>query len=108
MDDIGLFMDPQFMPKQKDNITLTFNKPVIDIAICGNYCLILCESILQIYSICNWFIMLVDPKKSTFIQEINLSQTIKGITSNRPFIYGKDELLFLFEIPYETQIKSLL
>jgi hypothetical protein len=50
----------------------------------------------------------VDPKKCSFIQEMNLSPNIRGITSNRPFIYGKDELLFLYEIPYETQIKSLL
>lgn len=53
MDDVGLFMDATFMPKQKDNITLTFNKPVLDIAITGNYCLILCEGILQIYTICS-------------------------------------------------------
>jgi hypothetical protein len=53
MDDVGLFMDPQFMPKQKDNITLVYNKPVLDIGISGNYCLILCEGILQIYTICN-------------------------------------------------------
>ena len=52
MDDVGLFMDATFIPKQKDNITLTFNKPVLDIAISGNYCLILCEGILQIYTIC--------------------------------------------------------
>ena len=39
---------------------------------------------------------------------MNLSANIRGITANRPFIYGKDELLFLYEIPYETQIKSLL
>jgi hypothetical protein len=38
----------------------------------------------------------VDPKKFTFVQEINLSPTIRGITSNRPFIFGKDELLFLY------------
>lgn len=101
MDDVGLFMDPQFMPKQKDNITLVYNKPVLDIGISGNYCLILCEGILQIYTI-------FDPKKFTFVQEIQLTPTIRGITSNRPFIYGRDELLFLYEIPYETQIKSLL
>jgi hypothetical protein len=51
---------------------------------------------------------LVDPKKCTFVQEINISPGIKGITSNRPFIYGKEDLQFLYEIPYETQIKSLL
>ena len=42
MDDIGLFMDPQFNPKQKDNITLNISKPIIDISLAGNYCLILC------------------------------------------------------------------
>lgn len=68
MDDVGLFMDATFMPKQKDNITLTFNKPVLDIAITGNYCLILCEGILQIYTICSLWYYLVDPKKCTFVQ----------------------------------------
>jgi hypothetical protein len=62
MDDVGIFMDTQFMPKQKGNISLTFTKPtnskedgsrpVLDIALSGNYCLILCEGILQIYTIC--------------------------------------------------------
>jgi hypothetical protein len=32
----------------------------------------------------------------------------KGITNNRPFVYNKDDLYFLYEIPYETQIKGLL
>ena len=50
----------------------------------------------------------VDPKKCTFVQEMNVSQGIRGMTSNRPFVYGRDELLFLYEIPYETQIKSLI
>ena len=39
---------------------------------------------------------------------MNISINIRGITSSRPFIYGKDELMYLYEIPYETQIKSLL
>ena len=50
----------------------------------------------------------VDPKKCTFVQEVNISPVIRGITSNRPFIFGKDDLQFLYEIPYETQIKSLI
>jgi hypothetical protein len=52
MDDIGLFMDSQFMPIQKDNITLTTTKPLISLGLSANYCLILCEGALQIYSIC--------------------------------------------------------
>jgi hypothetical protein len=52
MDDIGLFMDSQFQPIQKDNITLVSPKPLINIGLNGNYCLILCEGSLQIYSIC--------------------------------------------------------
>ena len=39
---------------------------------------------------------------------MNLSPNIRGITSNRPFIYGRDQIIFLYEIPYQTQIKSLL
>lgn len=54
MDDIGLFMDPQFNPKQKDNITLNISKPIIDISLAGNYCLILCEGVIQIFTICNY------------------------------------------------------
>jgi hypothetical protein len=63
MDDIGIFMDFQFQTKQKGNITLTFtktsnskedpSKPILDIALAGNYCLILCEGVLQIFTICN-------------------------------------------------------
>lgn len=53
MDDIGLFMDPQFNPKQKDNITLNISKPIVDISLAGNYCLILCEGVIQIFTICN-------------------------------------------------------
>lgn len=64
MDDVGIFMDSSFMPKQKGNITLTFPKskdnsdnsrPILDIALAGNYCLILCEGILQIFTICTDF-----------------------------------------------------
>lgn len=57
MDDIGLFMDGQFQPIQKDNITLTTTKPLINIGLNGNYCLILCEGSLQIYSICSLFVI---------------------------------------------------
>lgn len=32
----------------------------------------------------------------------------KGVTNERPFIYNKDDLYFLYEIPFETQIKGLL
>ena len=39
---------------------------------------------------------------------MNTSPNIRGITSNRAFIFGRDELMFLYEIPYETQIKSLI
>ena len=39
---------------------------------------------------------------------MNINTSIRGITSTRPFIYGKDELFYLYEIPYETQIKSLI
>ena len=37
-----------------------------------------------------------------------IPSTIRGITSNRPFTYGRDELHYMYQIPYETQIKSLL
>ena len=101
MDDIGLFMSSQFQPIQKDNITLSSQRPLINIGLTGNYLLVLCEGGLQIYTI-------FDPKKCTFVQEMSLSPNIRGITSNRPFVYGRDDLLYLFEIPYESQIKSLL
>jgi hypothetical protein len=39
---------------------------------------------------------------------MNLPPTFKGITSTRPFVYGRDDLVYLYEIPYETQIRSLL
>ena len=53
MDNIGLFMDSQFRPIQKDNITLTTNRPILNIGFNGNHILILCEGAIQIYSICN-------------------------------------------------------
>jgi hypothetical protein len=51
-DEIGIFMTPEFMPKQKDNIFV--NRPIVNIAQCGNYCIILCEGLLQVYSTCNF------------------------------------------------------
>lgn|GEM_PF-4938512 len=33
---------------------------------------------------------------------------MKGITNDRPFIFGREELYYLYEIPYQTQIKALL
>ena len=68
MDDIGIFMDFQFQTKQKGNITLTFtkpanskeelSKPILDISLAGNYCLILCEGVLQIFTICMHFVII--------------------------------------------------
>ena len=52
MDDIGLFMSSQFQPIQKDNITLSSQRPLINIGLTGNYLLVLCEGGLQIYTIC--------------------------------------------------------
>jgi hypothetical protein len=43
MDQIGLFMDCQFHPIQKDNVTLTTNRPIIGASLNGNHILILCE-----------------------------------------------------------------
>ena len=57
MNEIGLFMDPGFLPKQKDNITLTTPKPILDITFIGNYCLVLCEAIIQVYSVCTYSTM---------------------------------------------------
>lgn len=62
MDDIGLFMDSQFQPIQKDNITLTTGKTLIDIGLQTNYCLILCEGALQIFSICKSILRQMTPK----------------------------------------------
>ena len=39
---------------------------------------------------------------------MNVSAGIRGITGSRPFVYGRDELMYLYEIPYETQIRSLI
>ena len=49
-DDIGLFMDVDNHPKQKDNVAVP--KPISNITLCGNYCLILYEGLLQIYKLC--------------------------------------------------------
>lgn len=86
-------MDPEFHPKQKDNIVVP--KPIIDITICGLYCLILYEGLLQIYTLCNFYHYLVDPKKFTLVQELPVNN-IKGLTSERPFIYSKDDLYYLY------------
>lgn len=53
MDDIGLFMDPQFQPKQKDNVFV--KKPITYTTVCGNYCMVMFENLLQIYSICKFY-----------------------------------------------------
>ena len=52
-------MSPDFMPKQKDNIFV--NRSIINITQCGNYCLILCEGLLQVYTT-------FDSKKFNLIQ----------------------------------------
>ena len=54
MDQIGLFMDGQFHPIQKDNITLTTNKPILSASLNGNHILILCEGAIEIFSICSF------------------------------------------------------
>lgn len=33
-------------------------------------------------------LMIVDQKKFTFVQEIPLNASVRGITNERPFIYG--------------------
>lgn len=80
MDDIGLFMDPEFTPRQKDNVFV--NKPILNITICSHYCLIMCENLLLIYTT-------FDPKKFQLVQELSLTN-IKGVTSGRPFIFGRE------------------
>jgi len=52
-------MTPDFMPKQKDSIFV--NRPIINITQCGNYYIILCEGLIQVYST-------FDQKKFNLIQ----------------------------------------
>ena len=91
-------MDVDFHPRQKD--TFVVPRPVININVCGAYCLILYEGLLQIYS-------LLDPKRFTLVQELPVNN-VRGITSDRPFVYSRDALYYLYEKPYETRIKDLL
>ncbi len=51
--------------------------------------------------------MIVDQKKFNLIQEIPFNN-VRGITSDRPFVFGREELFYLYEIPYQVQIKALL
>lgn len=48
-----------------------------------------------------------DDKKISLVQEIPMNSA-RGITNDKPFLYNKDDLYFLYEIPYETQIKGLI
>lgn len=41
------------------------------------------------------------------VQELPIN-VAKGVTNSRPFIYNREDLYYLYEIPYETQIKGLL
>lgn len=59
MDDIGIFMDPEFTPKTKDPIPIS--RPIVNITMGGNYCFVLCDNFLQIYTT-------FDPKKYTLVQ----------------------------------------
>ena len=49
----------------------------------------------------------LDDKKFSLVQELPIN-VAKGVTNNRPFIYNREDLYYLYEIPYETQIKGLL
>ena len=64
MDNIGLFMDSTFHPIQKDNITLTTNKPIVNVGLNGNHILILCEGVIEIYSICKYSLMQSIPRNA--------------------------------------------
>jgi len=39
--------------KEKEEVS----KPILDISLAGNYCLILCEGALQIFTICNYLMI---------------------------------------------------
>lgn len=54
-----------------------------------------------------FWINAVDQKKFNLIQEIPFNN-VRGITSDRPFVFGREELFYLYEIPYQVQIKALL
>ena len=82
------------------------NRPITQISLAGNYCFVLCDNSLLIYMNCNSSDYL-DDKKFSLVQEMPVN-VAKGVTNERPFIYNKDDLYFLYEIPFETQIKGLL
>ena len=58
------------MPKPKDNVPV--NRPVVQVTLCGNYCFILFDNSLQIYSNIE--------KKFSLIQDIPIN-TVRGITN---------------------------
>lgn len=63
-------MSPDFMPKPKDNVPVS--RPVVQVTLCGNYCFILFDNSLQIYSNIE--------KKFSLIQDIPIN-TARGITN---------------------------
>lgn len=75
-------------------------KPITDIGISNNYCFVLSENSIEIF---NTF----DSKKFVPVQSVDV-MGCRGLTNGRVFAFSRDDAVYLYEVPYETQIKNLL
>ena len=75
-------------------------KPAVDVTLSPNFCFVLFEGIVEIFNT-------YDPKQFVAVQTVALAGC-RGITNGRVFGYSKEDLIFLYEISFEIQIKTLL
>jgi hypothetical protein len=99
-ENVGVFMSTDGLPKERNPCVLSTVKPIIDIGLSNNYCFILSEGMIEIF---NTF----DTKKFVPVQTVEI-MGCKGLTNGRVFAFNREEVIYLYEVPYETQIKSLL
>lgn len=99
-ENVGIFMSTEGLPKERNPCVLSSAKPIIDIGLSSNYCFILSENLVEIF---NTF----DSKKFVQVQNVDINGC-RGLTNGRVFAYSKEEAVYLYEVPYETQIKNLL
>lgn len=97
---IGIFMSPEATPKERNPCVLTTQKPVMDVALSPNFCFVLFEGLVEIFNT-------YDPKQFVAVQTVALPGC-RGITNGRVFGYSKEDMVFLYEISFEIQIKTLL
>lgn len=73
---------------------------MLDVALSPNFCFVMFDSAVEIFNT-------YDPKQFVPVQIIQM-QGCRGLTNGRVFAFSKEEMVFFYEISFETQIKVLL